>query len=274
MPGAAVWNKARLKRIIEDVRYLGNETYPAIVKETDFYKAQEIKAARNTQKNVDRTADIFKLQLPVLCEKCGEPMRRIHDSRTYHQEKWICRSCNTVVKIPDAALFTAIVKYMNRLISNPSAIRYTPAPAELSVETLRLKNEIGRMLDSTIIDKELLKNRIFKCASRRYDELDNGKRMTERIRAALEHTGLLSVYDKELMEKTVSEVTLHGDRTVSLTLKNGQRAGKENANTTGTGEAGAHHRADHRTDECVQFTVCSQTGSGILPGIHQAGRTS
>ena len=131
MPGAAAWNKARLKRIIEDVRYLGNETYPAIVKETDFYKAQEIKAARNTQKNVDRTADIFKLQLPVLCEKCGEPMRRIHDSRTYHQEKWICRSCNTVVKIPDAALFTAIVKYMNRLISNPSAIRYTPAPAEL-----------------------------------------------------------------------------------------------------------------------------------------------
>ena len=42
MPGAAAWNKARLKRIIEDVRYLGNETYPAIVKETDFYKAQEI----------------------------------------------------------------------------------------------------------------------------------------------------------------------------------------------------------------------------------------
>ena len=46
MPGAAAWNKARLKRIIEDVRYLGNETYPAIVKETDFYKAQEIKGNR------------------------------------------------------------------------------------------------------------------------------------------------------------------------------------------------------------------------------------
>ena len=64
------------------------------------------------------------------------------------------------------------------------------------------------MLDSTIIDKEPLKNRIFECASRRYDELDNGKRMTERIRAALEHTGQLSVYDKELMEKTVSAITL------------------------------------------------------------------
>lgn len=73
-----------------------------------------------------------------------------------------------------------------------------------AAETLRLKNEVGRMLDSTIIDKEPLKNRIFECASRRYDELDNGKRMTERIRAALEHTGQLSVYDKELMEKTVS----------------------------------------------------------------------
>ena len=144
-------------------------------------------------------------------------MRRIHDSRTSHQEKWICRSCNTVVKIPDATLFTAIVKCMNRLITDPSVIRYIPAPIEPPAETLRLKNEVGRMLDSTIIDKEPLKNRIFECASRRYDELDNGKRMTERIRAALEHTGQLSVYDKELMEKTVSAITLHGDRTVSLT---------------------------------------------------------
>lgn len=49
MPGAAAWNKARLKRIIEDVRYLGNETYPAIVKETDFYQQQLLTDSRITE---------------------------------------------------------------------------------------------------------------------------------------------------------------------------------------------------------------------------------
>ena len=33
MPGVIGWNKARLKRIIEDERYLGKEPYPAILAE-------------------------------------------------------------------------------------------------------------------------------------------------------------------------------------------------------------------------------------------------
>ena len=35
MPETTGWNKARLKRIIEDVRYLGNEIYPAIIEQTE-----------------------------------------------------------------------------------------------------------------------------------------------------------------------------------------------------------------------------------------------
>ena len=118
MPEAVGWNKARLKRIIEDVRYLGNKAYPAIIEQTIFDKAQEIKAARNTQKAVDRSADIFKLNIPICCEQCGESMVRIHDSRTTHKEKWICRSCGAVIKIADDMLLTAITECMNRLIEN------------------------------------------------------------------------------------------------------------------------------------------------------------
>lgn len=114
------WNKARLKRIIEDVRYLGNGGFPAIVEKAVFDQAQKIKAARNTQKAVDRSADIFKLTVPIRCEQCGEPMVRIHDSRTTHKEKWICRSCGAVIKIADDMLLTAITECMNGLIENPN----------------------------------------------------------------------------------------------------------------------------------------------------------
>lgn len=101
LPGVVKWNKARLKRMIEDARYLGTESFPAIVEQTAFDKAQAIKFDRNTQKDIDRTAEIRTLPVPVCCATCGVPMRRLHDSRTSHQEKWVCQSCSTAIKITD-----------------------------------------------------------------------------------------------------------------------------------------------------------------------------
>lgn len=92
MPETTGWNKARLKRIIEDIRYLGNDGFPVIIEQTIFDKAQEIKSARNTQKAVDRNAAIFRLNVPILCEQCGEPMYRIHDSRTTFGESGLAEA--------------------------------------------------------------------------------------------------------------------------------------------------------------------------------------
>ena len=227
LPGVVGWNKARLKRMIEDARYLGTESFPAIVEQTAFDKAQVIKFDRNTQKDIDRMAEIRTLPVPVCCEACGVPMRRLHDSRTSHQEKWVCQSCGTAIKITDTDLLSAITDRLNELIADPEQVHYTPAVSEPPLELLRLKNEIGRMLDGTMIDKELLKNKIFEYASRQYDELDAGERITMEMRAALLDTGLLSSYSAELVKAIVTAITLHADKGVTLTLKNGQQVRKE-----------------------------------------------
>lgn len=172
LPGTTGWNKARLKRIIEDKRYIGSDGYPSIIEPSIYEKAQAVRASRNTQKSLDRTADIFKLQLPVLCEKCGEPMQRKHDSRTTYQEKWVCKSCDEVIKISDDAFLSAITECINYLIAKPNILQGDPTPTEPPVEVIRLKNEIGRMLDSPAIEKEPLKNRIFEYASLVYETFD------------------------------------------------------------------------------------------------------
>lgn len=272
MPETVGWNKARLKRIIEDVRYLGKVAYPAIIEQTIFDQAQEIKATRNTQKAVDRSADIFKLTVPILCERCGEQMRRVHDSRTTHKEKWICRSCGMVIKIADDMLLSAITECINRLIENPDILKYRPVQTETPMETIRLRNEIGRQLDSPIIDKEPLKNKILEYTSLLYSELDSGEHITKNIRAVLENTRPLSSYDEELMDKTASAVILYADKTVSLVLKNGQQIGKEKPNgTANTAKTGTNHSADHTADECAHHSIHNQTGSRLLPSIDQAG---
>lgn len=257
MPGVTGWNKARLKRIIEDERYLGSEFYPAIIEQADFSKAQKIKAERNTQKNTDRTAAIFRLPVPVRCECCGSPMRRLHDSRTPHKEKWICRSCGMAIKISDDQLLAAITECTNAIIAAPTLLHHESSQAEQPAASLRMRNEIGRLLDSTVIDKDSLKNRIFECASLVYSELDTAKRITEHLRAVFENTKPLSCYHPRLTEQAVSGVILHTDQTVCLILKNGQEIRKEKPNAAAiasAAEAGAHHSANRSAGEYRQHT--------------------
>lgn len=277
LPGTTGWNKARLKRIIEDKRYIGSDGYPSIIEPSIYEKAQAVRASRNTQKSLDRTADIFKLQLPVLCEKCGEPMQRKHDSRTTYQEKWVCKSCDEVIKISDDAFLSAITECINYLIAKPNILQGDPTPTEPPVEVIRLKNEIGRMLDSPAIEKEPLKNRIFEYASLVYETLDTTQCITEMIRATLQRTGPISCHNGELTAKIAAAIILHADKTVSLTLKNGQQIRKEKNDATDSthiAKESTHHCSDYTAGECAQHAKYYQAGSRLLPGIHQAGRTA
>lgn len=277
LPEVAGWNKARLKRIIEDKRYIGSDGYPPIIEQSIYNKAQAVRASRNTQKSLDRTADIFKLQLPVLCEKCGEPMQRKHDSRTTYQEKWVCKSCDKVIKISDDAFLSAITECINYLIAKPNILQGDPTPTEPPVEVIRLKNEIGRMLDSPAIEKEPLKNRIFEYASLVYETLDTTQRITEMIRATLQRTGPISCHNGELTAKIAAAIILHADKTVSLTLKNGQQIRKEKNDATDSthiAKESTHHCSDYTAGECAQHTKHYQTGSRLLPSVYQTGRTA
>lgn len=248
-PGTFKWNKARIKRIIDDIRYLGNEVFPQIVERETFRHAHEIKAERNTQKDIDRNADIFQMSIPLLCGDCGHTMRRIHDSRTSFREKWVCRKCGGAVKISDTELFKAITDGMNAVIANPQIICVQPKQTEPSIALCRAENEIGRLLDSPKADKETLKNKIMEYAALRYAELDTDERNAELLKAAFENTRPLSCYNRELAERAVRSITLYSDKSIMLTLINGQTTGKESIHGTDSShaaEAGTHDRADHR----------------------------
>lgn len=228
MPGVTGWNKARLKRIVEDVRYLGNETYPPIIDTDAFDKAQKVKAERNTQKAVDRGAVIFQMTALVVCGECGHSMRRMHDSRTSFGEKWVCQGCGTTIKIVDEKLLADVTECLNMVIGDTKLIDVPLRQKEPSSCLRRLENEIGRLLDSSEIEKETLKNKIFECASLRYSEMDTTESVTEMLKAAFEKSGPLSQYNQELTERTVSSISLNHDGSICLTLKNGRKIRKEN----------------------------------------------
>lgn len=147
MPGVCGWNKSRIKRIIEDERYLGTNGYPQIIDEDMHKTLMRIKSEKNTQKGTNRKEDIFNLGVPILCPKCGSKMCRRHDSNRKCQDWWLCQNnnCKNIISISDSDLIYCITECLNTVISNPNIIEtVTDVDKEPSLDVRRLENEISR----------------------------------------------------------------------------------------------------------------------------------
>ena len=233
MPEVIGWNKARLKRIIEDERYLGKEPYPVILDEETHTAMQQIKEQRNTQKNIDRKTDIFQIAVPVKCPICGGRMLRRHDSRYKVQQRWLCENdeCKTLIKIADSDLIKAINSILAGI--TPERIQAIgTSESEPSVAVRRVNNEIARLFDTTEMDKESLRKKLLEGISKRYEDIVNTPYATRKIQAEL--VGDNSTEGVQRINKTISEIILYTDLTVGIILLNGQFIRKEQTHGTAT----------------------------------------
>lgn len=231
MPGVLGWNKARLMRIIEDERYTGSEGYPAIITASVYEKLNRLKCKRNTQEHTDRNADIFKMDLSVLCPNCGCRMQRRHDSRCKISERWICRNdkCKTVIAISDDSLLQGITELLNTVVQQPDIIAIKEIESEPNSDVCRLNAEISHALETCSIQKDDLRKKMMECVSLKYAEMPSDKYISKRLKADFEKSGPLSAFPAELYKRTVKSVHIGTDKAVSLTLINNQKIGKEQA---------------------------------------------
>lgn len=221
MPGVTGWNKARIKRILEDKRYLGSEPYPALITEAVYTAIQEIKYTHNTQKETNRKSDIFHLAAPVLCPACGRRMLRRQDSRCETPQRWTCegRDCRLRIEIADRDLLEAIQTTLAHI--TPERIQKVKASnTEPSAAVQRLNREIARLLNAGEIDKEALRKKALDCIRQKYHDLDPNIYTTKKLQADFERASTTDY--KQLISRTVREIILYTDRTTGLVLLNGQ----------------------------------------------------
>lgn len=242
MPGVCGCNKSRIKRIIEDERYLGTNGYPPIIDDDTHKTLMQIKSEKNTQKGTDRKADIFNLGVPILCPKCGSKMCRRHDSKRKCQDWWLCQNdnCKKTIGISDNDLIYGITECLNTIISNPDIIEtVTAVDKESSLDVRRLENEIIRMLDSHGFDKSSLRKKMLECVSVKYRNIDSRKYISEKLKADFANASPLINFSMDLFNRTVKTITFSTDDAVSIILINDQQIGKEqssNANSSYTTE--------------------------------------
>ena len=229
MPGVIEWNKARIMRILEDKRYLGDDRYPALIEQGSYDTVQEISYNRCDQKNTDRQADIFKLNIPVKCSSCNSILKRIVDNRWSTPPKWRCQNpkCKESIAITDEALLLAITEVLNTAIANPEMISIpTEKEIEPSAELRRLNNDITRAFDSIQIDKDAVRRMMIQYASMKYAELDSAVSKAQRLKDIFIDSQPLTTFSIEFLHRTADELMLYTDGTIGLILENGQQIRK------------------------------------------------
>lgn len=112
------WNKNMVKRIIENIKYLGNEKYPQIISEKFFAQANEKRMLKATSVCVI-PEDLQEIRNRTYCVECGHRLSRIGGNSRY--EKWDCRNPDCYkfeYRLTDQMIIGAVQTVLNTAIAN------------------------------------------------------------------------------------------------------------------------------------------------------------
>ena len=229
LPGCCQWNKARVKRILDNAKYTGAGNFPPIIKERDFQMAHQKKEKANTNRQlVDEDIKLFKGLSH--CHHCGGIMVRRMDSRMGHPVTWKCPQCGYFLPLPDEEFKQRVFLLQKKLVEKPLlAEKEEETIPVASMEARRLTNEIFRKLDSGAFSEDELVTLALQCAAKNYEAITSARHITERLTATLLHAGPLSAFDRALFERTVSEIHLTRKGEILLKLQNGVFVGEGDA---------------------------------------------
>lgn len=183
------WNKNMLARLLEDSRYTGSGTYPAIIDEDTLTAAAAFRSEKTTP--------------------CG----------TTDVQKTLRRLCG---RRPSKSVEQQILRLMNQLIKDPTLISGPMAEKKNTLEAAALQTELDKLLEEQPVDENTAKPLILSLAAIRYAEIGNGEYETERLRDIFARMKPISELDAGLLAETLSSVSVQRGGKIKITLKNGQ----------------------------------------------------
>ena len=229
LPGHSQWDKARVKRLLDNAKYTGAGNFPPIIKERDFQMAHQKKEKANTNRQlVDEDIKLFKGLSH--CHHCGGIMVWRMDSRMGHPVTWKCPQCGYFLPMPDEEFKQRVFLLQKKMVEKHLlAEKEEETIPVASMEARRLTNEIFRKLDSGAFSEDELVTLALQCAAKNYEAITSARHITERLTATLLHAGPLSAFDRALFERTVSEIHLTRKGEILLKLQNGVFVGEGDA---------------------------------------------
>lgn len=159
-----VWNKHKIRRILENACYTGNGEYPAILDSATFQQVralyeQRTQAWQSPAANPERY--VWKR---FVCGVCGSRVTRI-GGRGSKNAILVCANCGMRVEYETEALREMLLERAKECLPNMQQPESEPGPT-----LLRLNNEINRQLEKPT-DPAFVRDLILQAATERYAAL-------------------------------------------------------------------------------------------------------
>lgn len=218
-----VWDKARIARIIDNAKYIGDGEYDPIIDEDIYEGAVSVKAARLRNTVQKECEGIALIRDRVKCAKCGSPMVRRICSKRVIKESWTCQNpeCGFRLRISDGDLLRKIVVLMNRIIENAELVIPKPKiKLKDSPAVEKIQWEINAELQGEHPNEEYLISKLIDMSSQMYKESQAQKIVVARIaqkRAALMQPQ--KTFNCDYFSDLISYITLGDSGKVTLHTK-------------------------------------------------------
>ena len=139
---APLWNKHKVKRLLENPRYTGRDGYPVIVEQDIFQEAHQKIAEKASHMQPRSEKSIIEQLAPYFRCICGEKMIRLGGERHDPLKQYLrCRRCNKTVTIGEDEMMHEITQQFYAH-EHTGQIGYVP-----SAEVIRFNNAINRGLE-------------------------------------------------------------------------------------------------------------------------------
>lgn len=218
-----VWDKARIARIIDNAKYLGDDEYDPIIDEQTYEGAVSAKTARQRNTMEKECEGIALIRNRVKCAKCGSPMVRRICSKRNIKESWTCQNadCGFRLRISDGDLLLKITLLMNRIIENTELMIPKPKlkPKD-SPAVERIQQQIDAELSKSHPSEEYLVDKLVEMSNLMYKETQAQKIVVARI--AKKRASLMQpqeTFNCDYFSDLVSYITLGDSGMVTLHTK-------------------------------------------------------
>ena len=160
---APLWNKHKVKRLLENPRYTGADGYPAIMNQDDFDTIQRIIQEKTSNYTKAENRPVQRLKEYLRCGTCGGRLLGMGGKGQRRDTLHLrCERCKMLVTLPDADLINEISHQMAEH-DTPTEEAYIP-----SADTVRLTNAINRGLEHPDKPEDVV-SLILQGVSARYD---------------------------------------------------------------------------------------------------------
>ena len=215
------WNKNMVKRVLENEKYLGNDTYPQLISEEVFRAVNERKSAKATSLCIvpDELHEVRNL---AICKECSKRLFRTKS------ELWDCRYKNChpfLFKLTDEMLTGAILNILNTVIANPILIEAEANVSEYipTSEILYKQAEINRAIDNGTKTAEEIRNDILRLAELKYNNCtySDVPQKTQLLKSLLAEKTKLNTLDTGLLCSCVKRITVSQSCVIEAEFING-----------------------------------------------------